>query len=486
MEPDAGLVQNIAHAHQPRAYLRCQTDSLGLAAGQRSCCPGQGKIFQSHIHQKAHSRIDFLQNLLSDKHLLTGKLHIIKETVKLPDRKGSDFKNIFITDGNRKRFLFQTHPVTFLTGRNSHVGLILLLDNIGACLSVLPLHVFNQPLKGHRIDALSSLTLIVNLHLPAFRSVNQHMKDLFRQILYRRIQTELIFFGKSLQKSVGKAAGVPRGLPAHHLNRPLAKTQRPVGNHELRVKFHLVAQSEAHGAGSKGVVKGKAPRLDFTDADSAVRAGKALAEIDGLSVNHIHHKQPLRQRKRAFHGICKPSLNSRLCHKPVNHNFDIVLDIFIQLDFLCQLVKIPVNAHTDISALSGAVQNLHMLAFPPPYHRGKQLDSGALRQLHNLVHHLVHALLFDFLPAVRAMRNSDSGIQKPEIIINFRNRPHCGTGIPVGGFLVDGNRRGQSRNRFHIGLFHLSEKLPCIGGKGLHISSLPFRVERVKSQRGLA
>ena len=87
-----------------------------------------------------------------------------------------------------------------------------------------------------------------------------------------------------------------------------------------------------------------------------------------------------------------------------------MLDIFIQLYFFRQLIEIAVNAHTDIAALSCPVQYFYMFAFSSPYHRGEKLDSGALRQLHNLVHHLVHALLFDFLSAVGAVGDTDSCI----------------------------------------------------------------------------
>ena len=43
-------------------------------------------------------------------------------------------------------------------------------------------------------------------------------------------------------------------------------------------------------------------------------------------------------------------------------------------------------------------------------YRGKKLDLGALRQLHDLIHHLVYRLLGNYLPALRAVWNSHAGI----------------------------------------------------------------------------
>ena len=71
VQADAGLIQDIGHAHQAGADLGGQTDSLGLAAGEGGGGPGKGQVFQPHVHQKSHSCTDFLQNLVPDG-LLTG------------------------------------------------------------------------------------------------------------------------------------------------------------------------------------------------------------------------------------------------------------------------------------------------------------------------------------------------------------------------------------------------------------------------------
>ena len=66
VKPDAGLVQNVGHTHQPGANLGGKANPLGLAAGQRPRSPGQGQIVQTHINQKAYPGPDFLYDRAAD------------------------------------------------------------------------------------------------------------------------------------------------------------------------------------------------------------------------------------------------------------------------------------------------------------------------------------------------------------------------------------------------------------------------------------
>ena len=163
-----------------------------------------------------------------------------------------------------------------------------------------------------------------------------------------------------------------------------------------------------------------------------------------------------------------------------------MLDILIQRNFFRQFVKAAVNPDTDITAPLRSVQHLFVLSLSSSYHRSQKLQLCPLGQRHNLVNHLVYGLPGNHPAAVRAVRDSDSGIQKAEIIVDFRYRSHRRTGIPVGGFLIDGNCRGKSVNPLYVRLFHLSQKHSRVGGQRFHISSLPFCINRIKGKGGFA
>ena len=52
--------------------------------------------------------------------------------------------------------------------------------------------------------------------------------------------------------------------------------------------------------------------------------------------------------------------------------------------------------------------------------------------------------------------------------------------------LVNGHGRAQAPDIVHFGLGHSLQKLPGIGREALHVAALPFGVEGIKNQTGLA
>ena len=131
------------------------------------------------------------------------------------------------------------------------------------------------------------------------------------------------------------------------------------------------------------------------------------------------------------------------------------------------------------------IQKLRMGSLPSPYHRCKKLHFRPLRHGHDAIHHLVDSLTPDLSSALGTVRDSHSCIEKSEIIVNFRHSSHCGAGVPVGGLLVYGNRRGESFNALHIRFLHLSQELSCVRRKRLHVTPLSFCIYRIKCQRRL-
>ena len=423
---------------------------------------------------------------MSDKLLLTGKHHAVQKRLQIFNGHICNFINIFICYCHCKRFLFQPLPLTCTAGGDPHKGFILLLHGIRTCFPVSLLHVFNKSRESHVVNALSSLSLIINLHRAPLCSIDDHIFDLVRIILKRGIQAELIFLCKRVQNRSCKASLICAGLPAHHSNRPFGNAERHIGDHKINIKFHLISKTGTLWAGSEGIIEGKASRLDFVHTDPAVRAGKALAEIHHIPVHRIYDQKSVRQLQNRFHRICKTLLDSRLYDQPVHNDLNIMLDILIQLDFLRKLVNASVDLYTHIAAFFRMLQKLYVRALSSSYNRGKKLDLRPFRKPHDLIHHLIYCLLTDFPSAFWTVGNSHSCIEKTKIVVNLRNRPYCGTRISVCRFLVNGNGRRKTFYTLHVRLLHLSQELPGIGGKGLHIASLSLCVNSIKSKRGFA
>ena len=246
------------------------------------------------------------------------QFQFIQENFQLLNGKLCHFRNVFPTDGNCQSFFFQTLAAAGLTGRDPHKLLIFLLHGLGSRLPVAFLHAPDQPLESHIVDAHTPLAFVVNLHHAAVGAMDQHMADFRRKILIGRFQIKAVFFGQGVQNCTGKAVLVRAGLPAHGRDGSFYDTQAFIRDHQILVKLHLVTQSIAVRAGAERVIEGKAPRLDLIDADAAVRAGKALAELQHFSVLHVNHGQAVSQPQNIFQGIGQSFFDARLHDKAVH------------------------------------------------------------------------------------------------------------------------------------------------------------------------
>ena len=86
----------------------------------------------------------------------------------------------------------------------------------------------------------------------------------------------------------------------------------------------------------------------------------------------------------------------------------------------------------------------------------------------------------------RAVRDADAGVQKAQIIVNFRHRAHGRAWVAGRRLLVDGNGGGQAFDHVHVGLVHLAQELPRIGRKGVDIAPPPLGIDRVERKRRFA
>ena len=221
MEADAGFVQDIGHAHQTRADLGSQTDPLGLAARKGARGPGQGKVIQSHVDEEHDPGPDLLQDLFPDHLLHLRKLQTVDELLKLHDGHIGGIKDIFSAHGHRQGFLFKPLSMAGGTGGDSHEGLVFRLAGLGKGFPVSAVHIFNESLKGHVVNAGAALPRIVDRHLFPLGPVDQDIVDLLGIILKGSIQVKMVFFGQGVQDRPGKASLLGAGLPAQDRNGPL-------------------------------------------------------------------------------------------------------------------------------------------------------------------------------------------------------------------------------------------------------------------------
>ena len=84
------------------------------------------------------------------------------------------------------------------------------------------------------------------------------------------------------------------------------------------------------------------------------------------------------------------------------------------------------------------------------------------------------------------MGNADPGPQQTQVVIDLGDSTHGRAGVFAGGFLVDGNGGRKAVDGVHVGLFHLAQEHPGVGGQGFHIAALTLGVNGVEGQAALA
>ena len=82
--------------------------------------------------------------------------------------------------------------------------------------------------------------------------------------------------------------------------------------------------------------------------------------------------------------------------------------------------------------------------------------------------------------------NAHTGIEQTDKVVDLGHRPHGGTRVLVGGFLLDGDDRAEAGDAVHVGALYVAHKVAGIGREGLHIAALTFGVDGVEGQARLA
>ena len=217
-----------------------------------------------------------------------------------------------------------------------------------------------------------------------------------------------------------------------------------------------------------------------------LRAGEILAECHTFATDDIHLSHAAGEGKRRFQRVSQTTADALAHGKTVNDDLHGVLDVLFQRDLLVEVVHVTVDFYAGVTGAAGGVQLFLLGAFALTDDRREDLELRPLFQLEHSVHHLIHALLADDPPTHRAVRHAHAGVQKAQIIVNFRHGTHGGAGVVAGGLLVDGNGRRQAGDLVHIGLVHPAKEHPGVAGQALDIAALAVGVDGVEGKARLA
>ncbi len=94
VQPDARLVEDVEHAHQPGADLGRQPDPLRLATGQRARGPVEREVVEADVEQEPEPLLDLLEHPLGDLALARRQVDVAEELGRLVDRHRADLGDV--------------------------------------------------------------------------------------------------------------------------------------------------------------------------------------------------------------------------------------------------------------------------------------------------------------------------------------------------------------------------------------------------------
>ena len=198
--------------------------------------------------------------------------------------------------------------------------------------------------------------------------------------------------------------------------------------------------------------------------------------------HHLHQRQTIAAFEGRAQRIGQPFLDPLAGHKTIDHHFDVVAVVLVELDVVGQLAHLAVDAHPGETFGRQTADQFGVGALLAAHHRRQQLIAGSFRQQKDLIDHFVDALGPDRAFTLRAMGLAGAAEQQTEIVLNLRDRAHRGAGVVTGGFLINRNRRRQALDGINIGLVHLPQKLAGVGRKTFDVAALSLGKDRVKGK----
>lgn len=149
----------------------------------------------------------------------------------------------------------------------------------------------------------------------------------------------------------------------------------------------------------------------------------------------------------------------------IDHHFDGVFLLQLQLRRIGQIAHFTVDARADI-ALGGQVfQRFGVLALAVFHYWRQQHQALAFRLAQHVIDHLADGLRRQRHMVIRAARLADAGEQQAQVVVDLGDGADRGPRVVRGGFLLDGDRRRQTFNMVDVRLFHQRQELARIGGE---------------------
>ncbi len=238
------------------------------------------------------------------------------------------------------------------------------------------------------------------------------------------------------------SGSISRRLPS-----PVQSGQAPCG--ELKLKLR--------GAGSS-----KLPPC----SGQAYRSLKSRSVPSGPSSGKLTSRVPSDEAQRGLDGVRHAGGVRSLAvgiagcavadRQAVDDHIDAVLVLLVEADLLVEVAQLAVDPDADEARLLGPCQHLLVLALPVSDERRHDHQARSLREVVELVDHLLHRLARDLPAADGAVHAPDAGEQEAQVVVDLRHGAHRRPRVPRRALLVDADRRREPVDLVDVRLLHLA------------------------------
>ena len=270
--------------------------------------------------------------------------------------------------------------------------------------------------------------------------------------------------------------------------------QSPIVEGEFGVRDDFVQVDHVHMPQTATLRTGAFWGIEAKGVGFRLRVGNAgggahevAAKMNDLRAVVIgHHEVAFAQAHRGQNALFNALFALRFGHEAVNHDFNIVRLVPVQTYAPRDVHPLAVHTRLQVALLGHGFKELAVMPLSGPHDGGEQRDALSGEALQNLRPNLIVRVADHGLVGRQRIGRRGARVEQAQEVVDLCDGADRGSGISVGGLLLNGNDRTQAFNAVYIGALHGAQKLTGIAGKRLHVAALALRIQGVKGQRGLS
>ena len=164
-----------------------------------------------------------------------------------------------------------------------------------------------------------------------------------------------------------------------------------------------------------------------------------MPHFSGIDIKN--HNLSIALLESLFNGVRKAFIVEATHFQAVNHEFDIMILVAVNLHAVCEFAEVSIHPHIDISFLNQLLKKLFIVSLAVFNERCQDIDFAVGIFVENKVDNLIGGIFHHLLATLIAICIRHTSIQETKEIINFGSCSYSASRILVHRFLLDRDYR---------------------------------------------